>query len=272
MEMNAYEKMKKVLMDTCCDFKYEVYDLFDEENEKAKKWLLDSGYEQRIKNFVIENPDSKFVGLDYSFENGLDFYLIEASYTNEKGNSCMRREMVLTEKSNQLVCVSFESEKQTYFHVLQDSEGNTQFPSEEKLVEFTDTTVYLKGNYHGTTFHAYNNLTDSTLLQETFQPETLVLNRDEYEDSSIVPLLYFHSAELVISYRNMQPIHVQTSYPYQIENIGYDPNSSKDAFRAIKMVNQEVDAIIQMITSMVENYDKENSGFQKTIGRNPQEK
>jgi len=268
MEINAYEKIKRTLIDACCDFEYEKFDLLDGTDEKMKQWFLKTMYGSDIIEFQQNNPESKVSAEEYSFFNGLAFFNIKYMFKNDKGNICMKRRFVLMNEDQELVQVLFQSERKPYLNLLKDGQDEKSWiPIGEKTIEIAETQVYI--NYiYGSYFTTYNNLTDCTLLKEVYtQGNTILSSHDDVNDFELLEQCFLcNSSGLEILYHNSKPSQIQLIDGQDLEEFGYHSDSSEDALKAVVVINQEVDAMVEKIKSLVEDYAKEDKAIQKNIG------
>jgi len=269
MTINAYEKIKKVLMDACCDFQYETYDLLDEENIKAKQWLLESGYGTKITDFRKKYPDTKVLAKEYSFENGLAFFYIKYLFTNNKGNSCIQREFALMDECKKMVHVIFRSKRKSYLNVLEDKDtGNTLCPLGEKVIEIRKVEVSVDKSC-SSCFTSYHNLTDCTLLQEVYSQGGAILEESDVSNPSLASSDFLdNNDQFIIKYKKQKPISVQLNGDFCLEDLGYDPDSEEDALEFVQIIQKELDTVIRKIESSIGEYVKKHKSAQKTIGTN----
>ena len=69
--------------------------------------------------------------------------------------------------------------------------------------------------------------------------------------------------KLEILYHNSNPVFADLSGKHTIEMIGYKTNNIEDIQKIIAIINEEVDAIIQKISSSIKIYAKENKSKEK---------
>lgn len=272
MTVNAYGKIKQTLGKLLEEIPFEKRELSEEEiEEKMENGCGKGGYGLHFFKYR-EKPT--FSAIEYAFSNGLFFLDSETHYTDKDGNLRTMRQFTLTSDYNNepFVNIALSRDLKSYRQLITKTAPRDKlFPLEEKDIEIEEVKINVDATC-GDIFTTYMDLKKGTILKEEYcQGYSIV---DQYLSSSpkLFKLCGCFSRKLEILYGgdSTTPIYAQLSDKYRVEDVGFYANSKEDALEIVRIVNVEVDAIIQKIQSLVDAYRKDCKGVQKTIGTNPQ--
>ncbi len=282
MAINAYEQIKQTLGELLERFPFEKRELSQEEiQEKLENGCGKGGYGTW---FLKRNKNSTVSSIEYQFHNGLFFLDSEIYYKDNNGNSHTMRQFTLTSNyyEEPFVNIVLERDLKSYRQLITEtSPKDDLFPISEKDVEIEKVKIGVNGTC-GDTFTIYKDLRKNTLLKEEYRQGYPII--DQYVPSlKLLKLCGCFDRKIEIVYGGEAsastyadgaptPIYAQLSEKYKVEDAGFNPNSREDAEKMISIIQEEVNAIVELTKALVENYLEIQKPVQKTIGTNPEAK
>ena len=105
-------------------------------------------------------------------------------------------------------------------------------------------------------------MSDDSLILEKYM-QYYPVSAYENSEKDLLRLCGFGTRYLEIIYHKEEPIFAQLSDKYKVEMAGFDPNSTIDAKIIVGKINNEVDAIVANIHSLIDEHDKKCSYVKK---------
>lgn len=148
--------------------------------------------------------------------------------------------------------------------LISSSSKDEIFPEAMKDIEIEKTSIHVNNNC-GSVFETYTNLNDNSLILEKYM-QYYPVSDYENSDKDLLRLCSCATRYLEIIYHKAKPIYAQFSDKYKVEMAGFDPNSSIDAKIIVDKINDEVDAIVANIHSLIDKHEK-NHTFEKKLNK-----
>lgn len=263
MNINATKKFKNAVLSKVSDYKMiserKITDL--DEINNIMETATDYGYYLSIIKRIYHLIEAS--AQEYFYENGLKLLISEITFKKD-GNIHTIEQQTLTSNYNSvpIVNIIIERKKKALQQLLISSNSKDEiFPESMKDIEIETTSIHVN-NYCGSVFETYTKLSDDSLILEKYM-QYYPVSAYENSEKDLLRLCGFGTRYLEIIYHKEEPIFAQLSDKYKVEMAGFDPNSTIDAKIIVGKINNEVDAIVANIHSLIDEHDKKCSYVKK---------
>lgn len=201
---------------------------------------------------------------EWEYANGLKYIICELDYTNNNGEIKTIEKRILTADflTNPIMMLDFTKDKVALEQFLiPKSTSLPLFPQNERVIEIKEISISLNGLCIAC-FKEVKNLQTNQLLKEEYLQYYPIIN-GKGTAKALINLCGCGERKLEILYHNSNPVFADLSGKHTIEMVGYNTNNIEDIQKIIAIINEEVDAIIQKISSSIKIYAKENKSKEK---------
>lgn len=262
MSINAYNKILGYTLERILHYKLtsvRVTNDLKEIKSITEKGLGRGGYNVDLINLIYNII--KVNATESIYENGLKYLLSEITYKDKKdGNNIYTiKQYTITNnyEKEPLINIIVQKDNKSIQQLMAKSNPNDLiFPESERNIEIVKITPYINGDC-GSVFTSYNNKKNNSLLMEQY------LQFYPISNNSNQGLLYLcgvgeHTLEII--YSEKQPIYA--NFTDSKDNIiaGYDANTQLGAKFVLDTINDEVNAIVDKINYIFDNYEKKHNG------------
>ena len=202
---------------------------------------------------------------EWDYENGLKYIICEFDYCKKNGEKGTLEKRILTADflTNPIMMLDFSRKRVALEQLLASSSTPVNlFPEEKRNIEIKEMSVSLNGLCVGC-FKEIKNLKTKQLLKEEYIPYYSVIT----EDKMVKDFIQFCGCgdnSLEILYDNSKPIYAQFSKNRSVEMIGFSSTNEEDIQKMVSFIHQEVEAIIQKISSNIKIYGRAGDVKKKT--------
>ena len=202
---------------------------------------------------------------EWDYENGLKYIICEFDYCKKNGEKGTLEKRILTADflTNPIMMLDFSRKRVALEQLLASSSTPVNlFPEEKRTIEIKEMSVSLNGWCVGC-FKEIKNLKTKRLLKEEYIPYYSVIT----EDKMVKDFIQFCGCgdnSLEILYDNSKPIYAQFSKNRSVEMIGFSSTNEEDIQKMVSFIHQEVEAIIQKISSNIKIYGRTGDVKKKT--------
>lgn len=202
---------------------------------------------------------------EWDYENGLKYIICEFDYCKKNGEKGTLEKRILTADflTNPIMMLDFSRKRVALEQLLASrSTPVNLFPEEKRNIEIKEMSVSLNGLCVGC-FKEIKNLKTKQLLKEEYIPYYSVIT----DDKMVKDFIQFCGCgdnSLEILYDNSKPIYVQFSKNRSVEMIGFSSTNEEDIQKMVSFIHQEVEAIIQKISSNIKIYGRTGDVKKKT--------
>lgn len=198
---------------------------------------------------------------EWKYENGLKYIVCEIDYSKSKDSDEIQtiEKKILTADflTNSILTLDFVRNRVALeqFLVTKSTSLNL-FPKEERTLEINEMSVAVNGLCAGC-FKELKNLKTNQLLKEEYL-QFYPIENGIGNSKDFVKLCGCLDRNLEILYCNDNPVFADFSGKHTVETIGFHADNKEDIEKMITIINEEVDAIIQKISSSIKIYSKQN--------------
>ena len=198
---------------------------------------------------------------EWFYENGLKYIICEMDYSKNKDEDEIQtiEKRILTANflSNPIMMLDFTRNRVAPEQFLAPkSTSSILFPKEERTIEINEMTVSLNGLCTGC-FKEIKNLKTNQLLKEEYLQYYPIIKGTGFS-KKFINLCGCGERKLELLYHNDNPVFADFSGKHTIEMIGLQANKKEDIQKIIALINEEVEAITQKISSSIKIYRKQN--------------
>jgi len=259
MTINANNKIIGTALTRTQDYKLvavkEIKDLTELE-QITEKGLGQGGYGLSLVKLIHNFYNAK--ATEYTYENGLKFLLSEITYRDKlEGNNIHTiKQYTFTtnyEEAPLINIVVTREQKSVQQLIAKSYIKDENIPECERNIEIFETIPYVN-NTCGHVFKAYTDMRNNTLLMETYMQYYTI---SENAEKGLLSLCGVGEKIIEIIYSKKQPVSTNFAVKERDKSLPkYQFNSELGAQFVVDAINVEVDAIVEKINSIFNDYEK----------------
>lgn len=256
MSINAYEKFIKAI-DENIGMPISARDVSDEIELADMLKKLDRDIFSFSLEFIKKyNYLINATGYETVYSNGLTLLTSVITYKGKESNSncnSLTQTFIFSSYDEEpLVNISKREELMSSMSLFIGGCPNDDV-FDDKDILFQNVSIKLKGGQCEDYFRTYKNLSNKSIMIENYRQVHPI---SKYNSNDLLRLCELADCDLAIVYKNDNPVYAEFSTGYRVEDAGLDRNDSIDAKHIVDRINEEVDAVCDVIRTELVEFDK----------------